>query len=130
MANPFVHVELTTQDPDKQSHFTASCSTGSWRCGDRAWLHLHDGPRRRGHRRRHHEDSRARHPTAWLPYALVEDVTAATAKAKSLGAIVVKDSRKCRTRALSRSLSIRQARRSGSGNEGKVSKTLVVFTSS
>jgi uncharacterized protein len=30
-------------------------------------------------------------PTAWMPYVLVDDVTAATAKAKSLGATVVKD---------------------------------------
>jgi predicted enzyme related to lactoylglutathione lyase len=30
-------------------------------------------------------------PTAWLPYVLVDDVAAATAKAKSLGATVCKD---------------------------------------
>jgi uncharacterized protein len=30
-------------------------------------------------------------PTAWMPYVLVDDVTAATAKAKSLGATVAKD---------------------------------------
>jgi len=30
-------------------------------------------------------------PTAWLPYVLVDDVAAATNKAKSLGATVMKD---------------------------------------
>jgi hypothetical protein len=30
-------------------------------------------------------------PSAWLAYALVDDVTAATAKAKSLGAKVMRD---------------------------------------
>lgn len=30
-------------------------------------------------------------PTAWLPYALVDDVEVATRKAKSLGATVMKD---------------------------------------
>ena len=30
-------------------------------------------------------------PTAWLPYVLVSDVIASTAKAKSLGAKVMKD---------------------------------------
>jgi predicted enzyme related to lactoylglutathione lyase len=30
-------------------------------------------------------------PTAWLPYVLVDDLAAATAKAKSLGAPICKD---------------------------------------
>ena len=30
-------------------------------------------------------------PVAWLPYVLVDDVAAATKKAKSLGATVMKD---------------------------------------
>ena len=30
-------------------------------------------------------------PSAWLPYVLVDDIVAATAKAKSLGATVIRD---------------------------------------
>ena len=30
-------------------------------------------------------------PSAWLPYVLVDDIAAATAKAKSLGATIIRD---------------------------------------
>jgi len=92
MANPFVHVELTTQDPDKAKSFYGELF--DWKLED-----VEIGPGFTYTMVRVGEGTGGGImktpapgiPTAWLPYALVEDVTAATAKAKSLGAIVAKD---------------------------------------
>ena len=77
MANPFVHVELATTDLDKSKSFYQSLF--SW--------HLQDMDTGGGMMK--HPVPGA--PSAWLAYALVDDVKAATAKAKSLGATVMRD---------------------------------------
>jgi predicted enzyme related to lactoylglutathione lyase len=92
MANPFVHVELTTGDPDKAKSFYGALF--DWKLED-----VQMGPGFTYTMVRPGEGTGGGImktpapgvPTAWLPYALVEDVTAATAKAKSLGATVFKD---------------------------------------
>jgi predicted enzyme related to lactoylglutathione lyase len=92
MANPFVHVELTTQDPDKAKSFYSTLF--DWKLED-----VEMGPGFTYTMVRVGEGTGGGImktpapgvPTAWLPYVLVDDVTAVTAKAKSLGAVVVKD---------------------------------------
>ena len=64
-------------------------------------------------------------PSAWLAYVLVDDVKAATEKAKSLGAKVLKDATKCRGWAGSASSPTRRARRSGSGRRRGVRQTVL-----
>ncbi len=92
MANPFVHVELTTPDTGKARAFYsalfdwklddmemgAGCTYTMIRVGEGTGGGMMATPA-------------PGVPTAWLPYVLVDDVTAATAKAKSLGAAICKD---------------------------------------
>ena len=77
MANPFVHVELSTTDLGKAKSFYQSLF--NWQLKDEdmgGGMMKHPVPGT---------------PSAWLAYALVDDVGAATAKAKSLGATVMRD---------------------------------------
>jgi predicted enzyme related to lactoylglutathione lyase len=92
MANPFVHVELTTQDPDKAKSFYGALF--DWKLED-----LEMGPGftytmigvGEGTGGGLMKTPAPGVPTAWLPYVLVADVAASTAKAASLGAIVMKE---------------------------------------
>jgi predicted enzyme related to lactoylglutathione lyase len=92
MANPFVHVELSTQDPDKAKSFYGNLF--DWKLED-----VEMGPDFTYTMVRVGEGTGGGMmktpapgvPTAWLPYVLVDDVAAATAKAKSLGATVAKE---------------------------------------
>ena len=92
MANPFVHVELTTQDPDKAKSFYSSLF--EWKLQD-----MDMGPGHTYTMVRVGEGTGGGImktpapgvPTMWLPYVLVDDVTAATTKAKSLGAVILKE---------------------------------------
>lgn len=92
MANPFVHVELATPDPDKAKSFYQTLF--DWKLEDvqirpdftYTMVNVGEGTGG-GIMKTPAPDV----PTAWLPYVLVEDVAAATAKAKSLGAVIVKD---------------------------------------
>ena len=77
MANPFVHVELATTDLDKSKSFYQSLF--SWQLQE---MDMGGGIMKQ---------PVPGAPSAWLAYALVDDVTAATAKAKSLGAQVMRD---------------------------------------
>ena len=92
MANPFVHVELNTSDLGKAKAFYAalfdwkledmpmpSTPSGMYTmidvgAGAAGGMHAHPLPGA---------------PSAWLAYVLVDDIAAATQKAKSLGASVV-----------------------------------------
>src|SRR5580704_6051231 len=90
MANPFVHVELSTTDVSKAKSFYGALF--DWKLEDVEMGHgvtytmigigggtgggMMQVPGR---------------PAAWLVYVLVDDIAAATAKAKSLGANVMKD---------------------------------------
>src|SRR5215472_15221482 len=77
MANPFVHVELASTDIDKSKSFYRSLFDWQLKEEDMG-----------GGMMRHPV---AGAPSAWLPYVLVGDIAAATAKAKSLGATVARE---------------------------------------
>ena len=77
MANPFVHVELATTDLDKAKSFYRSLF--DWQLQD---MDMGGGMMK-------HPMPGA--PSGWLAYVLVDDVAAATAKAKSLGATVMRE---------------------------------------
>jgi uncharacterized protein len=94
MANPFVHVELNTTDVAKAKTFYGQLF--DWKLedtpmdvGDGTYTMIDVG-----------EDGTGGGimkmpmpgvPSAWLPYVLVDDIDAATTKAKSLGATIIKD---------------------------------------
>jgi hypothetical protein len=91
MANPFVHVELNTTDVAKAKSFYGSLF--DWKLedmpmGDFTYTMIRVGDGTGGGMMRHPV---AGEPSAWLPYVLVDDVEAATSKAKSLGAAVITD---------------------------------------
>jgi predicted enzyme related to lactoylglutathione lyase len=92
MANPFVHVELTTGDVPKAKSFYGSLF--GWNLVDvefgpgMTYTMVNVGDGTGGGMMKTPAPGV---PTAWLPYVLVEDVVASTAKAKSLGATVMKD---------------------------------------
>ncbi len=81
MANPFVHVELNTTDVDKARDFYSQLF--DWELEDMSMgpsgtytvIKVGDGT-----------------GGFWLAYVLVDDIGAATKKAESLGAKIVKDS--------------------------------------
>lgn len=95
MANPFVHVELTTQDPDKAKSFYGDLF--AWKLEDVevapgfTYTMVRVGEGVNGAGGGIMKTPAPGVPTAWLPYVLVDDVAAATVKAKSLGAVVMKD---------------------------------------
>jgi predicted enzyme related to lactoylglutathione lyase len=91
MGNPFVHVELMTTDTSKAKSFYGQLF--DWeledmqmpemtytiiRVGEGTGGGLMKSPMPGG-------------PSAWIPYVLVDDLKAATSKAKSLGATVMKE---------------------------------------
>ena len=92
MANPFVHVELATTDLNKSKSFYQSLF--SWQLqdmdmgGGMSYTMINVGEGTGGGMMKHPVPGA---PSAWLAYALVDDVRAATAKAKSLGATVMRD---------------------------------------
>src|ERR1700761_8541429 len=91
MANPFVHVELNTQDVAKAKSFYQSLFAWSLNdvdMGDMTYTMIDVGDGTGGGMMKHPMPGA---PSMWLPYVLVDDIVAATAKAKSLGATVVRD---------------------------------------
>ena len=92
MANPFVHVELGTTDLAKAKSFYQSLF--DWQLqdmdvgGGMSYTMINVGEGTGGGMMKHPV---AGAPSAWLPYVLVDDIAAATAKAKSLGATVMRD---------------------------------------
>jgi predicted enzyme related to lactoylglutathione lyase len=91
MANPFVHVELNTQDVAKAKSFYQSLF--DWKLndvdmGDMTYTMIDVGEGTGGGMMKHPMPGA---PSMWLPYTLVDDIVAATAKAKSLGATIVLD---------------------------------------
>lgn len=93
MANPFVHVELNTTDVEKAKNFYSQMF--DWEMDD-----MNMGPSGtytvikvgEGTGGGLMKNPMPGVPSFWLSYVLVEDIHAATAKAKSLGAKIVKDS--------------------------------------
>ena len=92
MANPFVHVELSTTDIGKAKSFYNSLF--EWRLqdvdmgGGMTYTMIEVGEGTGGGMMKQMVPGA---PSAWLSYVLVDDIKAATAKAKSLGATVMRD---------------------------------------
>jgi hypothetical protein len=91
MANPFVHIELNTTDVDKAKSFYGSLF--DWKLSDMPmpmgiYTTIDVGDGTGGGMLKHPMPGA---PSVWLPYVLVDDVEAATQKAKSLGAQIIKD---------------------------------------
>jgi predicted enzyme related to lactoylglutathione lyase len=92
MANPFVHVELSTTDVGKAKSFYGKLF--DWNLEDvpmgeaGAYTMIKVGEGTGGGLMKQLIPGA---PSAWLAYVLVDDIKSATSKAKSLGAKVVKD---------------------------------------
>ncbi len=91
MANPFVHVELNTTDVAKAKAFYGKLF--NWKLEDVPMGHdtytmIRVGDGTGGGIMKHPMPGAS---SMWLSYVLVDDVAAATQKAKSLGATVVKE---------------------------------------
>ena len=93
MANPFVHIELNTTDVSKAKTFYGSLF--NWTLEDvpmpgpgGSYTMIKVGEGTGGGIMKHPVPGA---PSAWLAYVHVEDVVAATKKAKSLGATIMKD---------------------------------------
>jgi predicted enzyme related to lactoylglutathione lyase len=91
MANPFVHVELNSTDVSKSKTFYGQLF--DWKLEDipmpgGAYTMVGVGEGTGGGIMKHPVPGM---PSAWLAYVLVDDIKASTAKAKSLGATVMKD---------------------------------------
>jgi predicted enzyme related to lactoylglutathione lyase len=92
MANPFVHVELNTTDLAKAKAFYGKLF--DWKLedapmgGGQTYTLIDVGGGTGGGMMKHPMPGA---PSAWLAYVLVDDVAAATQKARSLGATIAKD---------------------------------------
>jgi predicted enzyme related to lactoylglutathione lyase len=92
MGNPFVHVELNTTDLAKAKAFYGKLF--DWKledspmAGGSVYTLIDVGGGTGGGMMRHPVPGA---PSAWLPYVLVDDLAAATQKARSLGATIAKD---------------------------------------
>ena len=92
MANPFVHVELNTTDPAKAKTFYGRLF--DWKMKDLpmgpsgTYTMIEVGTGTGGGLMKHPMPGA---PSTWLAYVQVDDIAAATKKAQSLGAALVKD---------------------------------------
>ena len=91
MANPFVHVELNTTDVAGAKSFYGNLF--GWKLQDvpipdGAYTIIEVGEGTGGGLMKHPIPGA---PSTWLAYVLVDDVQVATARAKSLGATILKD---------------------------------------
>ena len=91
MANPFVHVELNTTDVPKAKAFYGTLF--GWKLEDMpmpsgTYTMINVGEGTGGGIMQHPMPGA---PSSWLAYVLVDDIAAATEKAKSLGATVIKE---------------------------------------
>ncbi len=88
MSNPFVHVELQTQDLGKARKFYQGLF--DWKLEDTPMEYtlIHVGEGTGGGMMK---NPVPRAPSSWLPYVLVADVAASTKRAKELGATILKE---------------------------------------
>ncbi len=92
MPNPFVHVELNTTDPAKAKAFYGKLF--DWKLEDVemepgfTYTMIKVGEGTGGGMMKHPMPGA---PSTWLAYVLVDDIRAATSKAKSLGATIAND---------------------------------------
>ena len=92
MANPFVHVELATTDVAKAKSFYQSLFDWTLKDEDMGngmtYTMINVGEGTGGGMMKHPMPGA---PSMWLSYVLVDDIAAATTKAKSLGATIIRD---------------------------------------
>jgi uncharacterized protein len=91
MANPFVHVELNTNDVAKAKAFYGKLF--DWKledvpAGEMTYTMINVGSGTGGGMMKNPVPGA---PSSWLAYVQVDDIDAATKKAKALGATVMKD---------------------------------------
>ncbi len=91
MGNPFVHVELSTNDVAKAKSFYSQLF--DWKLEDMpmekgTYTMINVGEGTGGGLMQH---PMAGAPSMWLSYVLVDDIEAATKKVKALGGTVMKD---------------------------------------
>ncbi len=92
MPNPFVHVELNTQDLPKAKEFYGKLF--NWQLDDvdmgpaGTYTVIKPGEGTGGGMMKHPMPGA---PSMWLAYVLVDDIDASTAKARSLGAQIIKE---------------------------------------
>src|SRR5579883_644266 len=91
MGNPFVHVELMSTDVAKAKTFYGNMF--DWKLedmpmSDMTYTMIRVGEGTGGGMMKNPIPNA---PSAWMAYVLVDDIRAATAKAKSLGANIMKD---------------------------------------
>ena len=92
MGNPFVHVELMSNDVEKAKTFYGKLF--DWQLddmpmgGDMIYTMIKVGEGTGGGMMKNPIPGA---PSAWMAYVLVDDIKAATAKAKSLGATIMRD---------------------------------------
>ena len=92
MANPFVHVELATTDVDKAKSFYRSLF--DWKLNDMdmgggmTYTLIEVGEGTGGGMMKHPMPGA---PSSWLAYVNVDDIAAAAATAKSLGATIFRE---------------------------------------
>ena len=92
MANPFVHVELMSTDVNRSKEFYGKLF--DWKMQDMpnpatgTYTLINVGEGTDGGMMKNPMPGA---PSSWMAYVLVDDVKAATSKAKSLGANVMKD---------------------------------------
>jgi hypothetical protein len=117
MANPFVHVELSTTDVDKAKSFYQSLF--AWQLNDMemgggmTYTLIQVGEGTGGGMMKHPMPGA---PSAWLPYVLVDDIRGRTKRNHSAPRLCATSPRSW-TKARFRSLSTRWVRCSGSGNK-------------
>ncbi|MBV9735012.1 MAG: VOC family protein [Acidisphaera sp.] len=91
MGNPFVHVELATTDIGKAKDFYRSLFAWDLHdedMGGMTYTMIGVGEGTGGGMMQHPMPGA---PSGWLAYVLVDDVAAATEKARSLGATIMRD---------------------------------------
>ena len=92
MPNNFVHTELNTSDVNKGKAFYGKLF--DWKLedvpmgGSDVYTMIKVGDNAVGGIMRH---PMAGAPSLWIPYVLVDDIEASTAKAKALGATIIRD---------------------------------------
>jgi uncharacterized protein len=91
MANPFIHIELNTTDPDKAKAFYGKLF--DWKLSDMPmpsgnYTMIDVGGGTGGGMLKHPMPGA---PSVWIPYITVDDVNAATVKAVSLGATIISE---------------------------------------
>ncbi len=95
MPNPFIHAELNTTDLEKARTFYGKLFDWKYEeipgADGIEYTSIGVGENKYGTGGGMLKQMMPGAPSAWMPYVLVDDIQAATKKAKSLGATILKD---------------------------------------